>query len=560
MNIVEAAQGSSAWHAHRATHFNASDAPAMMGISPYKTRSQLLREMATGITPEIDPATQRRFDDGHRFEALARPLAEEILGEELFPVVGYEGKLSASFDGLTMDGLICFEHKTINQAYRDAIATGEKLPIALLVQIEQQLWASKAERCLFMASKWTEDDELVEEVHCMVESDPELMASVIKGWEQFQHDLENYQHEEVIAAPVAATIEALPALFVQVEGKVLATNLDAFKLSAQKFIDGIKTELVNDQDFADADKMVKFLKDGEERLALAKSQALSQTASIDELFRTLDAISEQMRVKRLALDKLVKSEKENRKNAIVTDAMHALTDHVAKLNQRIGGNWIPPMNGLHFVDAVKGLKSIDSMRDKVAGALANGKIAANELADRIDANRKSLLIGTENDTLHLFPDFAQVCTKAREDFAALHAMRIQQEAVRKETERQAEAARIAAAVEAERKAGEARAAAAVEAERMAEAKWAAEQEAADQRAKTSEATHGEPNATAIPQAPLASSPPTPEEKRAVLVEAGDAVRDFLNLHNVPDKERGSKRAFLMAWEQFKTERALRVAA
>ena len=81
MQIVNLVQGSPEWHAHRAQHFNASDAPAMMGASSYRTRSELIKELATGITPEIDAVTQRRFDDGHQFEALARPLAEEIIGD-----------------------------------------------------------------------------------------------------------------------------------------------------------------------------------------------------------------------------------------------------------------------------------------------------------------------------------------------------------------------------------------------------------------------------------------------------------------------------------------------
>ena len=109
-------QGSAAWHEHRAAHFNASDAPAMMGCSPYKTRSELLHEAATGITPHVDADTAYRFEAGHRFEQLARPLAEAILGEDLFPVVGTdaEGWLSASFDGITMDERVAFEHKTLN--------------------------------------------------------------------------------------------------------------------------------------------------------------------------------------------------------------------------------------------------------------------------------------------------------------------------------------------------------------------------------------------------------------------------------------------------------------
>jgi len=83
----------------------------MLGLSSYRTRTELLREKSTGITPDVDAATQRRFDAGHRFEALARPLAEQIIGKKLYPVIGSEGKLSASFDGLTADDTTCWEHK-----------------------------------------------------------------------------------------------------------------------------------------------------------------------------------------------------------------------------------------------------------------------------------------------------------------------------------------------------------------------------------------------------------------------------------------------------------------
>ena len=75
MKVHDLIQGSPEWLSYRTEHFNASDAPAMMGVSPYKTRTQLLHEMHTGIAADVDEATQRRFDDGHRVEALARPLA-----------------------------------------------------------------------------------------------------------------------------------------------------------------------------------------------------------------------------------------------------------------------------------------------------------------------------------------------------------------------------------------------------------------------------------------------------------------------------------------------------
>ena len=82
MKAVNLIQGGMEWHAHRSQHWNASDAPAMLGISPYKSRTALLDERKTGINQDIDAGTQRRFDDGHRFEALARKLAEQIIGED----------------------------------------------------------------------------------------------------------------------------------------------------------------------------------------------------------------------------------------------------------------------------------------------------------------------------------------------------------------------------------------------------------------------------------------------------------------------------------------------
>lgn len=115
MKQIELKQGSQEWLAHRANHFNASDAPAMMGVSSYKTRNQLMHELHTGLPEEVNAETQKRFDDGHKFEAIARPLAEQIIGEELYPVVGVNGKFSASFDGITLDDGTIWEHKTLNE-------------------------------------------------------------------------------------------------------------------------------------------------------------------------------------------------------------------------------------------------------------------------------------------------------------------------------------------------------------------------------------------------------------------------------------------------------------
>ena len=443
-------QGSPEWHQHRATHYNASDAPAMLGGSPYKTRQQLMHEMHTGFTPEVDPATQARFDAGHRFEALARPLAEEIIGEELFPVVVSAGKLSASLDGITMLGDAIWEHKTLNATLREAKARGldgNELPMMYQAQMEQQLLVSGAERCLFMASAWTDDGELIDEYHCWYQPTPDLRRQIVAGWEQFAADLAAYQPSTETAAVLepARTPETLPALLIEVSGSVVRSNLEPFRQHALAVIGEINTDLQTDQDFADAEATVKWLRDDvAAQLKAAKQHAMAQAADIDALFRAVDSVIEAADSKRLQLDKLVKTRKEQIRAAMISTAQAALDSHVVALNTRIGGHWIGRTIGA-FAEAIKGKRSLDSMRDAIDAELARCKIDTSAMADTLQANRETLR-GTDDghDWMFLFADFATVGLKPAEDFAAIAAQRIQlhkdAEAKRRQAEEDAAAA------------------------------------------------------------------------------------------------------------------------
>lgn len=410
--------------AHRATHFNASDAPAMMGCSPYETRTQLIHRLSTGIAPEVDAATQRRFDDGHRFEALARPLAEEIIGEELYPVTGSEGKLSASFDGLTMGEDAAFEHKTLNDDLRACMndqGNGYGLPKQYQVQMEQQLMVSGAERVLFMASKWN-GDVLVEERHCWYASDPKLRAEIIAGWKQFAADLAAYIPPAVTVEAVGRAPETLPALHIEVTGMVTASNLAQFKDHALAVFGGINRTLTTDGEFADAEKTVKWCGDVEDRLAAAKQHALSQTESIDALFRTIDDISAEARKVRLELDKLVKARKEELRGEIVKNASDRFDEHHAALNMRIGRQLMPAIR-TDFIGVIKGKRTLTSLHDAVDTELARAKIEASATADRIEANLKTLRELASGHAF-LFADTAQIVLKAPDDLTMLVKSRI----------------------------------------------------------------------------------------------------------------------------------------
>ena len=446
-------QGTPEWHEFRAQHLNASDAPAMMGESPYKTRDALLREKATGVVAEVSSETQRRFDDGHRFEALARPLAEKIIGEELYPVVGSNGKFSASFDGMTMLGDVIFEHKTLNAALA-VINPDDRLPLHYRIQMEHQLLVSGAEKCLFMASKWDGGDQLIESRHWWYFPDLLLRESIVFGWKQLEKDAASYTPPEVRPEAVGRAPDALPALRIELTGQVTTSNLSEFRAHAQAVLGSIKRDgFQTDEDFANAEKTAKWCADVESRLDAAKQHALAQTTSIDELFRTLDAIKEDTRQVRLGLEKTVKARKEAVKLERITRAKSDFAAHVAALQTEIADVRLTVM-APDFGGAIKGLKTLASVDNAIGVAMANAKIAADQQA--ADVCAKLAWFG-ENATEYrsLFSDLQQLIGWPFDGFkqavTARIALRKQAEEARLEAERERirneEAAKLAAQAE-----------------------------------------------------------------------------------------------------------------
>ena len=441
MKIHNVAQGSAEWHALRGKHFTASEAPAMMGASKYQTRTDLLMLKKTGIAPEVTQSQQYVFDKGHATEAMARPLVEGMIGEELYPVVGTSGNLLASMDGATMLGETLFEHKLWNESVVAQVKAGELTP-HYYWQLEQQLLVSGAERVIFVCSDGTAENF----VHMEYRPVAGRAAQLIEGWKQFEADLANFEIADAPSIVVGKAPDELPALRIELTGMVTASNLKFFEDSALAVIDSVKTTLSTDQDFADAKKAVKWCGDVEEAVSVAKKQALSQTQSINELFSSLDRISAHARETRLKVDKLVKAQELLVKTAIKQKAELALADHIAAINKTLGKVTLPHVVS-DFAGAMKNKRTIASLQDAVDTELARAKIDASQAADSIRLNLTSLA-ELAVDHAFLFSDVQQLVTKANDDLVTLIKFRISEH--QKVEREKAEAKRIAEEQEAER--------------------------------------------------------------------------------------------------------------
>ena len=429
-------QGSADWHAFRLDHDGASESPAMLGLSRYVTRNELLAQKSSGIAKEVDGGTQSLFDAGHAAEAAARPLAEEIIADELFPVTYSYGHLSASCDGLTMDGSTAFEHKLYRADLAAAVMRRE-LPDEYMAQCQQIMLVTGAEKVLFVTSDGTDDHW----AHMFVEADPAWFARIEAGWKQFHEDLAKYQPVEVLPPAVAAPTMALPAVSIKVEGSIaLIDNLKVFGAGLQSFIDRIPEKPSTDQEFADCKAACKTLQQAQDALDAAEAHAMGQVASFDEMRRTKALYFDLARTTRLAVEKLVAVREQQIKVEIRQAGNDAFALHVANLNTRIGKPYLSlPIPD--FAGAMKNKRTIASLRDAVDTLLATSKIAANELADRIQINLNTLGELAAGHAF-LFADIQTIVTKPNGDFMDTVKVRIAEHKVAEEKRLAAERERI----------------------------------------------------------------------------------------------------------------------
>ena len=220
MIIIDYEQNSPAWHEWRASVYGASDAAAMLDISPYKSRDTLLQEKATGNRAPVNDWMKCLFAAGHAAEAAIMPELEARIGEPLYNLVGEsDNNIAASFDGITYDHKTIVEHKllrnsTASRKRFDMAAQGE-LAEHDMAQVQQQLLVSGAERCLFCVSDGTAENLAIAEVL----PDDDWFPRIKSGWAHFAADLATYAptHEDKEFLQAVAEYRAIKAQQAEIE-------------------------------------------------------------------------------------------------------------------------------------------------------------------------------------------------------------------------------------------------------------------------------------------------------------------------------------------------------
>lgn len=430
MKILSLVQGSPEWHEYRndPSRRNASEASIIMGAFDKVTRDELLawkNDPSLRVTNEY--LEKVIFPKAHEAEASARAIMEAKIGDDLFPVIGVGEVeeamvLSASFDGRTLDGETIWEHKIWNASKVQYMKDTGRIPIVDYWQCVQQMMVSGAAQIMYMVSDGTEEN--MEYVIMYAAQIPlQDKARLRESWRQFDQDRLNWTRKDSTPVLVGAAPDTLPAIRIELTGAVTTSNLPEFRAHALRVIGAINRDLQTDADFANAEAAVDWCADVESRIDAAKNHALSQTSSIDELFRALDDIKNEARQVRLDLTKLVKAEKENRRRSICVAAQRKVAEAKVDFEANLEGVVLP------FVDdgiaaAMKGKRTIESLENAAntaaSHAITSYRLRATEVQESIN-----ILQGDEAaEYKSLFPDVRELALRPADAVQAIITARI----------------------------------------------------------------------------------------------------------------------------------------
>lgn len=180
--LVDIAQGTSEWLDWRNQGLGASDALAIMGENPWKSRERLLKEKLNELSFWQNDAMRR----GIELEPEARRRYEQMTGIKVRPVCLESTQfdwLRASIDGLAHDGSSVVEIKCGESVYRHA-ASKRQVPQYYLGQLQHILAVTGLPRIDFWCYLPGRP-----EIHICIDRDNNYIDRLIKRemefWQEF---------------------------------------------------------------------------------------------------------------------------------------------------------------------------------------------------------------------------------------------------------------------------------------------------------------------------------------------------------------------------------------
>ncbi len=183
-------QNTPEWEEWKKSKIGASDAPVIMGVSPYQTPYQLWETKLNLVPPK---AKNMGMEKGHAMEEKARSELEKLTGFLFFPKVMQHPSISwmsCSLDCMDIDGKHIGELKYANQEDYSLAAAG-KVPEKHFPQLQHQMEVCGVEMTFYFSFNGAQGS-LVK-----VYRDDNYIKKLIKKEEEFWDRLQNWSPPEL---------------------------------------------------------------------------------------------------------------------------------------------------------------------------------------------------------------------------------------------------------------------------------------------------------------------------------------------------------------------------
>jgi hypothetical protein len=268
-----------------------------------------------------------------------------------------------------------------------------KIPPMDVWQLEQQCLVSGSTKVIFTISNLVDKGEKRKDpISVTYKSKKTIRKRLIAGWKLFAKDLEEYkknmdEQEEVECEVVPIKIKSLPALKFEMSSEIKSSTISKYAESADGYLEKIKTDLVTDQDFSDAEVNIKFCDAAREQVKYVKENALAENISIKDALDALDEIDEKFRLMSKKLTGSVKDKKTQIKDGIINEASKTLQSDIQEANNRTRPYKIPDIKA-DFKLATKNKKTIKSVQSSVNAELTRVLMELGDLEEIILKNKE----------------------------------------------------------------------------------------------------------------------------------------------------------------------------
>jgi putative phage-type endonuclease len=185
MNAVQKlVQGSPEWLTYRQGMRNASETPAVLGISPWVTSYGLWLVKTGRAIQEVTPPMAH----GTRMEPEARAAYEQRTDQIMQPLVLADGQYSASLDGINLGGDLILEIKCPFRGKQSSLwqdAVDGRVPGHYAAQVQHQLMVAESR----IAHVWVYAEG--EGILLTVRRDEEMIGLIREAWDDFQPYLDD---------------------------------------------------------------------------------------------------------------------------------------------------------------------------------------------------------------------------------------------------------------------------------------------------------------------------------------------------------------------------------